>query len=129
MRVMRTLYVTGHTAQVRVAKGNIVVDRTSEATRVPIETLEAVVLTGRAELTNDAMGELARRGVRVSALSKTGKLRFTVGGPIGGNVQLRLAQYKTATNPVLALDVARLVVAGKLQNCRRMMNRWLRDGP
>lgn len=127
MRVMQTLYVADHRARVRIRRGNVVVERTAEATRVPIETLEAVVLTGRAEVTNDALGELVRRGVRVAAVSKSGSLRFCVGGPTKGNVLLRLAQFRSADDDVASLSVARWLVAGKLQNCRRMMRRWAWD--
>ncbi len=129
MRVMRTLYVTDHAARIRVQKGNVVVKARENSQRVPIETLEAVVLTGRADLTNDAIGELTRRGVRISAISKGGKLRFWIGGPTQGNVQLRLGQYNASTKVDPCLRIARMVVAGKLQNCRRMMQRWAWDQP
>jgi CRISPR-associated protein Cas1 len=127
MRVMRTLYVADHAARLRIRRGNVVVERSAESTRFPIETLEAVVLTGRAEVSNDALGELVQRGVRVSALSKSGRLRFWVGGPTTGNVLLRLAQFRIAADVQSSLAVARWLVAGKLQNCRRMMRRWACD--
>lgn len=126
MRVMQTLYVADHRARVGVRKGNVLVQQSSEATRVPIETLEAVVLTGRAEISNHALGELVSRGIRVSALSKSGRLRFWVGGMTSGNVLLRLAQYRAAEDET-SLALARWLVAGKLQNCRRMMLRWSWD--
>jgi CRISPR-associated protein Cas1 len=124
---MRTLYIADHSARIRIRKSNVVVERSAEATRVPIETLESVVLLGRADITNDALGELTRRGVNVAALSKTGRLRFRVGGPTSGNVLLRLAQCSRATDAEAALDTARSIVAGKLQNCRRMVARWQSD--
>jgi CRISPR-associated protein Cas1 len=124
---MRTLYVTEHFARLRVKKANLVVEQGRATHRVPIETLEAVVLTGRAEISNEAMGELVRRGVRVAAISKSGRLRFWVSGPTKGNVLLRLAQYEQSTARNAALGLAKLFVAGKLQNCRRMMLRWAWD--
>jgi CRISP-associated protein Cas1 len=127
MQVMRTLYVTDHAARLRIRKGNLVVERSRESTRVPLETLDAVVLLGRAEISNDTLGELARRRVGVSALSKTGKLRFWVGSSTQGNVMLRLGQYEAACDDERSLAIARLLVAGKLQNCRRMMKRWVWD--
>lgn len=90
---------------------------------MPIETLDGVILTGRAEMTNDVMGELARRGIRVAA-PKTGRLRFCVGGATTGNVHLRLVQYRHATDPERTAALARWIVAGKLQNYRRSMLRW-----
>lgn len=127
MQLLRTLYISDHSAKVRIRKGNVVVAGCEQTIRVPIETLEAIVLTGRGEVSNDALGEFTRRGIRVSAISKAGRLRFTVGGPAGGNVLLRMQQYRVATDASQQLGVARVLVAGKLQNCRRMMNRWAWD--
>lgn len=127
MQVMRTLYVVDHTARIRIRKGNVLVERCEHGTRVPIEMLDAIVLLGRAEVSNDALGELVARGVRVSALSKGGKLRFTLGGPVSGNVLLRVAQHEASGDAERRLSICRVLVAGKLQNCRRMMQRWAWD--
>lgn len=127
MRVTGTLYVTDHRAHVRLRKGTILVEQPSGWQRVPIESLDGLVLTGRAEITNDAIGELVRRGIRIAALSKSGKLRFAIGGPVSGNVHLRIAQHAQAQDGPAAARVARWLVAGKLQNCRRSMQRWLWD--
>jgi CRISPR-associated protein Cas1 len=124
---MRTLYVVDHSARVRIRKGNVVVERSAHGTRVPIETLDAVVLLGRAEVTNDALGELVKRGIRVSAVSKGGRLRFALGGPVSGNVLLRVAQHEAVGDLEHRLQLCREIVAGKLQNCRRMMLRWAWD--
>lgn len=127
MQLMRTLYVNDHNARLRVRRGNLVVEQAATSLRIPIETLEAVVLTGRAEVTNDTLGELVKRGIRLAALSKSGRLRFSVSGPTQGNVLLRINQYRAATDESRSLQVARVIVAGKLQNCRRMMRRWAWD--
>jgi CRISPR-associated protein Cas1 len=127
MRVTGTLYVTDHRAKVRLRRGTLVVEQPDRCQRIPIEALDGVVLTGRAEISNDAMGELARRGVRIAALSRTGRLRFVVGGPVSGNVHLRIAQLRRSADDCSALDVARVIVAGKLQNCRRAVQRWSWD--
>lgn len=127
MRVMRTLYVTEHSARLRVRRANLVVERSRQVQRVPIETLEAVVLTGRADISNDAIGELVRRGVRLAAISKSGRLRFAISGPTKGNVLLRVAQYDCSRQPGRSLRLAKMFVAGKLQNSRRMMSRWAWD--
>lgn len=124
MQLLNTLYVTDHQARLRVKKHNLVVTTPEGEQRVPIETLDGVVLTGRADITNTALGDLTRRAVRVSAISKTGKLRFVVTGPTAGNVNLRLQQFRHATDPGATLTLARLIVAGKLQNAARRMARW-----
>lgn len=127
MRLTGTVYVTDHQAKVTIQRHNLVVSQPAGRRRIPIETVEGVVLTGRAEITNHAIGELVRRRIRISALSKRGHLRFAVGGPAAGNVHLRLAQYAKATDTAKTAEIARWLVAGKLQNCRRMMRRWTWD--
>ena len=127
MRVTGTLYVTDHQARVRLRRGTLVVEQPGGWQRIPIEALDGVILTGRAEISNDAIGELARRGIRIAALSRTGRLRFAIGGPVSGNVHLRIAQLSQSANDQSALNVARVIVGGKLQNCRRAMQRWSWD--
>lgn len=127
MRVAGTVYVTDHRARLRIRRGTLLVEQPSGSQRVPIAAIEGVVLTGRAEITNDAMGELVRRGIRVAAISKTGRLRFTVGGATSGNVHLRMAQLRASGDPGSSARLARWIVAAKLQNCRRSMQRWTWD--
>ena len=122
-----TLYITDHRARLRLRRGTLVVEQASGPQRVPIEGIDAVVLACRAEITNDAIGELVRRGVRIAALSRTGRLRFTIGGAVAGNVHLRLAQFRRSDDPAATAEVARCLVAGKLQNCRASIQRWLWD--
>lgn len=124
MRLTNTLYVMDHRAHIRLRKGTLIVQQGPEWQRVPIETIDGVVLTGRAEITNDAIGELVRRGVRIAAVSKTGKLRFWIGGPVGGNVHLRVAQHQASSDDARSNEISRCIVAGKLQNCRRAIQRW-----
>ena len=127
MRVSGTLYVCDHRARLRLHHGTLRVEQPSGWERVPIEALDGVVLTGRAEITNDAIGELVRHGIRVAALSRTGRLRFAIGGPVSGNVHLRLAQVRTSDDALETARLCRWIVAAKLQNCRRSIQRWSWD--
>lgn len=127
MPVKGTLYVTDHRARLRIHRGTLLVEQPSASQRVPIEAVEGVVLTGRAEVSNDAMGELVRRGIRVVALSRTGRLRFSIGGATSGNVHLRIAQFRASADAAETARLARWIVAGKLQNCRRSVQRWSWD--
>jgi len=124
MPVRGTLYVTEHRARLHMHHGTLLVEQPGKRQRVPIEAVEGVVLTGRANISNDTMGELVRRGIRVAALSRTGRLRFTVGGATSGNVHLRLSQFDASSDPLKAARIARWIVAAKLENCRRAVQRW-----
>jgi len=128
VRYLTSLYVTDHRARVSSSQGSLLVfGGDGKRTRVPMSVLEAIVLVGHAQVTNDALAECVRRHIRVSSLSRAGRIRFTVGGATSGNVHLRLAQFEAVQNANLRIGVARAMVAGKLQNSRRMLKRWSWD--
>lgn len=127
MRVMNTLYVRDHYAKVSLQKQALMVTSGSVKTRVPLEGLDGVILLGGAQVTTDAIAACTKKGARLASLQRNGKLRFAVGGPVSGNVHLRIAQMRAATEPSLVAAFARWVVAGKLQNYRRLLLRWSWD--
>ncbi|MGH9224432.1 MAG: CRISPR-associated endonuclease Cas1, partial [Acidimicrobiales bacterium] len=127
MRVLSTLYVKSHRAKVGLQKQALMVTSPEGKTRVPLESLDAVVLLGSAQVTSDALAACVERGVRLASLRRNGRVRFVVGGPVGGNVHLRLAQTKAASDPGHVAALARWFVAGKLQNYRRLLLRWSWD--
>lgn len=127
MRVLSTLFVRDHRAKVGLQKQALMVSSGGTKTRVPLESLDAVVMFGSAQATTDAIAACVERGVRLSSLRRNGKLRFVVGGPVKGNVHLRLAQTRAATDPDQVAALARWFVAGKLQNYRRLLVRWSWD--
>lgn len=127
MRVLNTLYVREHRARIGLQKYALIVSVGDRKTRVPLESIEGVVLLGSGQITSDALAACVERGVRVCALRRNGKLRFVVGGPVSGNVHLRLAQMRAASDVQRALVIAKWFVAGKLQNYRRMLLRWSWD--
>jgi CRISPR-associated protein Cas1 len=105
----------------------VVTQLTGVRSRVPINAVDGIVLTGRGQPSAELLTECARRSIRVAALSGTGRLRFAVSGPIGGNVHLRVAQHRAAGAADTNAMLARSFVAGKLQNSRRMLLRWSRS--
>ncbi len=126
MRVLNTLYVSDYQARIGVAKGSILVRKPDGSTRVPIETLEALVLQG-GQISVEALDLCVRNEVRVAALRRSGRLRFTVGPPTSGNVYLRVAQVRAADDRERAAEVARSIVIAKLASYRRSLLRWAAD--
>lgn len=125
MRVLSTLYVRDHRARVGLNKGNLVVAVNGERQRVPIETLDAVTMLGGGQISSQALDRCVERSIRVTALGRSGRLRWVVGGSTKGNVLLRVAQVRAATDPSAALPIARWIVAGKLESSRRSVARWI----
>ncbi len=130
MRLLTSLYVTNHRARLSAQHGSLlVVNGDGSRSRVPLEALEAVVLVGHAQMTSEAIAACAARRIRVASLQGNGRVRYVLGGGLSGNVRLRLAQYRAAHDPDRCLSIARWIVAGKLQNARRMLRRWAWDAP
>lgn len=70
------------------------------------------------------------KGVHVSFLSEHGRFLARVEGGVSGNVLLRVAQFKTAADPVKTCGIAKSCVTAKILNARSILQRRLRDhGP
>lgn len=128
MRYLNTVYVMGHEARVSRSKGSVIVATPNAKERIPMHGIDGIVILGGAQATTDLLAACAENGIRVACLRRNGSVRFTVGLPRSGNVHLRIAQMKAATDAGRSLALARLLVASKLQNSRRVILRWARDG-
>ena len=63
----------------------------------------------------------------MSFLTEHGRFLGAVRGPVSGNVILRRKQYRMADDEAATRSIAANIVAGKLANCRVVMNRAARD--
>lgn len=125
MRLLKTVYVTGHRTKLGIQKGALMVrDPDKGSQRVPLKAIEGIVLTGNAQISTQALAACTAKSIRVAAIGRNGRLRFSVGGPVGGNVHLRVAQVRAADDPVHCSALARAFVAGKLRNSRSVLQRW-----
>ncbi|MGD9675839.1 MAG: CRISPR-associated endonuclease Cas1 [Candidatus Bipolaricaulia bacterium] len=125
---MNTLYVRGHQAHIGLQKDALIVsDPDVGKSKVPLAALDSVVLLGNGQMSTQALARCTERSIRVSSLRRGGKLRFTVGGPVDGSVHLRVAQLRRHEDADARAVLSRTIVAGKLQNCRRLLKRWAWD--
>jgi len=127
MRYLSTAYVRNHRARIGHRRGALLVSAPEGTQRIPLEAIDALIVMGGAQITTHAVDACIDRRVRVAVLRLNGAIRFVVSGATGGNVHLRLAQYRTATDAALSLAVSRVIVAAKLQNSRKVLDRWARD--
>ena len=126
MRYLNSVYIRDYQARVGYRRGSLLVAKPDGKQRIPIQTLDAVILFG-GQITTEALTQLVNHNIRVAALTRGGKSRFTVNRPLSGNVHLRQAQHQAAADPARTLDITRNIVAAKLQNSRRVIARWGRD--
>lgn len=113
------LHKEGETVQIKVeneTKGYI-----------PVHTIGGIVCFGRVSISPPLMGFCAENDVAVSFLSEHGRFLASVRGPVSGNVLLRRTQYRMADNRNDSANLARFFLMGKISNCRRVIDRTLRD--
>jgi len=65
--------------------------------------------------------------VAVSFLSTSGRFLARVEGPVSGNVLLRREQYRRADDDAASARIARVIIGGKLANCRTLLMRAARE--
>lgn len=115
----RTVYVTQEGCTVRRHGEQLHVNVGGrKVAEVPMHDVGQLVLVGNAIVTPSAMDLLLERGVDTVFLTVHGRFRARLTHSQSSNIHLRLAQYRTLTNPDSALSAAASIVAGKLSNAR-----------
>lgn len=122
------LYVQEPGAVVRLANGRIEVSKRGE-TRASVRRVDVseVALFGPASISGPALRELAGSGVPVTHFSFGGRFQAMTVGLETNNVELRVAQFRTADDQEASLRLARRFVAGKIRNQRVLLRRNGRD--
>jgi CRISPR-associated protein Cas1 len=97
------------------------------AATIPIHMLESIACYGRVMVSPALMELCTEKHVAVNFLSSQGRILARVDTPGSGGVRLRRAQFRKADDLAFRLEIARAVVAGKVQNCRANLLRSSRD--
>lgn len=126
MRYLNTIYITEYRARVKYRRGALLVIEPLEKHRIPLEGIDQVILFA-GQITTDAIAECVRKNIRVASLTRSGRIRFIVGGPTRGNVHLRIAQYNASNSADDVLELCRILVAAKLRSTAHVLARWSRD--
>ena len=127
MQLLNTLYVTLPDAWLRLDNDTLRIEVERETRlRVPLHHLSAVVCFGHVGLSAPLMHRLADTGIALVLLDDNGRFKARLEGAVSGNVLLRQAQFARQADAVFALDIARTCVAGKIKNCRQVLQRGAR---
>lgn len=105
----------------------VVICEEREKIRIPIHNLEGIVTFGYTGASPALIGLCSERGVSISFLSEHGRFYGSINGKVRGNVLLRRTQYRIADMDEAALSISRIIVAGKIANCRNVLQRAIRD--
>ena len=126
--LLNTLYVTTQGAYVHLDHQTIRVEVEDETKlRVPLHHLGSVVCFGRVNVSPAAMAKCAEEQRDLIFLSRSGRFRAKMVGPTSGNVLLRLAQHNAHQDQRRTGDIARNIVAAKVQNSRLLLMREARQ--
>lgn len=127
-KLLNTLYVTSPEAHLGRDGENVIVRIDDKIKfRIPIHNLESIITFGYTGASPALMYLCAERGVSLSFLSPSGRLRAKMATPTRGNVILRRRQYYLSDDNRFTLEAARNFVFGKINNCRAVLRRYVRD--
>lgn len=127
-KLLNTLYVTTPETYLSKDGMNVVasVDQ-KEIFRIPIINIESIVTFGYMGASPGLMKLCADNDVSLTFLSPYGNFIGRFQGPTQGNVLLRIEQYRFSGNIDVSMHYARLFIAGKIQNYRSVLRRFIRD--
>ena len=95
--------------------------------RVPLMRLSGIVVFGQVTITPFLIQRCAEDGRNLVWLNRHGRFKARVEGPQRGNVLLRRVQHLALSDRERPCDIARQIVAAKIQNSRQVLLRAGRD--
>lgn len=127
-KLLNTLYITTPESYLSKDGENVVVSvKQQEVFRISVLNIEAIVTFGYMGASPGVMKLCADRGIGLTFLSPQGRFISRIQGQVRGNVLLRKSQYALADNDDVAVEIARICIAGKIQNYRSILRRYERD--
>ena len=96
---------------------------------MPLLKIDRILLFGNVQVTSQAVGKLLDEGIEVCYLSSKGKFRGKLLPAESKNVLARVAQYERFLDDEFQIEVARSIVAGKINNGRALILRYQRNHP
>jgi CRISPR-associated protein Cas1 len=94
---------------------------------IPIHHLESICLFGPSTVSSPALDLCWEHGVAVNFLSENGHFQARMTGVADTSVTLRRTQFRAADDPARCADIARQIIAGKIQNSRNSLLRAARE--
>lgn len=127
-KLLNTLYITTPNAYLSKDGTNVVASVDGiETFRIPVLNIESIVSFSYMGASPGLMKLCADNGVALTFLSPQGRFIARVEGPVRGNVLLRMKQYELSKDSGFCLHLSRIFIAGKIQNSRAVLRRFVRD--
>jgi CRISPR-associated protein Cas1 len=127
-QILNTLYVQTQGAYLRLDHDTLQVEiEKQKALQMPLHHLGGITVFGNVLISPFLIHRCAEDGRSLVWLTKYGQFKARLAGDTTGNVLLRRAQHEALNEPLATLNIARYVVAGKLQNARNVLMRSARE--
>ncbi|MFT3874268.1 MAG: CRISPR-associated endonuclease Cas1 [Nocardioides sp.] len=95
--------------------------------RLPLRAIDTVVVSGGVDVSTPLLVRCAEDGRLVAFVSRFGKPRAIVSGEAPGRGHLRLRQFEAHFDAERRLQLAKSIVAGKLDQMSWGLRQWARD--
>ena len=129
-RLNNTLYVTTPDAYLALDGETIFIRKDKNtSTHLPLHNLENIVCFNYHGVSPALMRACVERNIGLTFLDTNGRFQARVSGKTRGNVLLRKKQYRISEDRELRASIAIAFVQGKFYNCRKVLERALRDHP
>ena len=126
---LRTIYLQEHGAVLRCEDDHLRVCKDDdELLSVPAFKVDQIILLGNSHITTPAMKFCLKNDIPIILLSGRGEFFGTVESTSNDNVLLQQQQFARLADESFVLETARQIVAGKIANCRALLQRRLRSG-
>ena len=127
-KLLNTLYITNPESYLSKDGQNVVVSvKQQEVFRISVLNIESIVTFGYMGASPGVMKLCADSGIGLTFLSPHGRFVSRIQGQVRGNVLLRKAQYHLSEDEESSAMIARVCIAGKIQNYRSILRRYERD--
>lgn len=89
----------------------------------PLENITQLVLMGRIEISTALLSLLMREGVDTLLMTRDGRYKGKVTGPVSKNIFVREEQFRRREKPDVCLAISRSIIHSKVVNSRNMLRR------
>jgi len=127
-QLLNTLFVQTQGAYLRLDHDTLKIEVERKVQfQVPLHHLGGIVVFGNVLISPFLIHRCAADGRNLVWLSENGSFKARLAGSTTGNVLLRRSQHAILDTPDASLQIARHLVAGKLQNTRAVLMRAARE--
>ncbi len=125
-KLQNNLYITCEGAYLHKERETLVIEKEREKLmQIPIHSISGIYCFGNVMVSPPLMGFCGERGINLAFFNPYGRFLARMQGIRSGNVFLRKTQYRRSdTEP---LDIARNIVAAKVQSSKQTLQRYLRN--